>query len=43
MNMRAMNALEQKVLDMVARGEKLHGLAKEVYIEMKLREMEEKA
>ena len=38
--MKAMNALEQKVLDMVARGEKLHGLAKEVYIEMKLRELD---
>ena len=40
MKMKAMNALEQKVLDMVARGERLHGLAKDIYIEMQLRELD---
>lgn len=40
--MKARNELEKKVLEMVKNGEKLHGFAKEVLIEMTLREMEEK-
>ena len=38
--MKAMNEIEAKVLEMVKRGEKLHGFAKEVLIEMTLRELE---
>lgn len=41
--MKAMNKAEQMVLDMLARGEKLHGFARDIYIEMKLREKEEQA
>lgn len=40
--MKAMNELERKVLQMVAEGKPLHGLAREVLVEMTLREMEEK-
>ena len=39
--MKARNELEKKVLEMVKNGEKLHGFAKEVLVEMTLREMEE--
>ena len=39
--MKARNELEKKVLEMVKNGEKLHGLAKEILVEMTLREMEE--
>ena len=38
--MKAMNEIEAKVLEMVKRGERLHGFAKEVLIEMTLRELE---
>lgn len=36
----ARNEIEKKVLEMVKNGEKLHGLAREILIEMQLREME---
>ena len=41
--MKAMNKAEEMVLEMLAKGEKLHGFAKDILIEMKLREMEEQA
>ena len=40
--MKAMNEIEKKVLQMVADGKPLHGWAREVLVEMTLREMEEK-
>lgn len=39
--MTARNDLERKVLEMVQRGEKLHGFARDVLIDMTLREKEE--
>lgn len=41
--MKAMNKTEEMVLEMLAKGEKLHGFARDILIEMKLREMEEQA
>lgn len=38
--MKAMNNAEVKVLEMVERGEHLHGLAMEIWQEMCLRELE---
>lgn len=40
--MKAMNELEKKVLEMINEGKPLHGLARDVAIEMALREQEEK-
>lgn len=40
--MKAMNEMERKVLEMLEQGKKLHGLAREIAIEMALREQEEK-
>jgi hypothetical protein len=40
--MKAMNEIEKKVLEMVKNGEKLHGWALDVLMEMTLREMEKK-
>lgn len=39
--MKAMNKMEEKVLEMVKNGEPLHGWAREVLIEMQQREEEE--
>lgn len=39
--MKAMNEVEKEVLQMVAEGKSLHGWAREVLIEMILREVEE--
>lgn len=36
--MKAMNELEKKVLQMIAEGKPIHGLAREIWIEMMLRE-----
>lgn len=36
----AKNEIEKKVLEMVKNGEKLHGLALDILMEMQLREME---
>jgi len=38
--MKAMNELEKKVLEMIKEGKPLHGLARDVAIEMALREQE---
>lgn len=40
--MKAMNELEKRVLEMVKAGKPIHGMAREILIEMQLREMEEK-
>jgi len=40
--MKAINELEKKVLEMIKEGKPLHGLARDVAIEMALREQEEK-
>ena len=40
--MKATNAIEKKVLEMVKNGEKLHGWALDVLMEMTLRDMEKK-
>ena len=40
--MKAMNELEKKVLEMIKEGKPLHGLARDVAIEMALREWEGK-
>lgn len=40
--MKAMNDIERKVLEMVANGEKLHGFALDILMEMTLRDMENK-
>lgn len=40
--MKAMNSTEEKVLAMVAEGKSLHGYAREIWIEMLLREEEKK-
>ena len=40
--MKAMNEIEKKVLEMVKNGEKLHGWALDVLMEMTLRDMEKK-
>ena len=37
-----MNDIERKVLEMVANGEKLHGFALDILMEMTLRDMENK-
>lgn len=39
--MKAYNEIERMVLEMVKNGEPIHGFAREVLIEMTLREMEE--
>ena len=39
--MKALNKMEEKVLEMLAEGKTLHGWAREVAIEMTLREMAE--
>ena len=38
--MKAMNKMEEKVLEMLAEGKPIHGLARDILIEMQLREME---
>ena len=38
--MKAMNKMEEMVLEMVREGKPIHGLAREIWIEMTLREME---
>jgi hypothetical protein len=40
--MKALNNIEKKVLEMLAEGKPIHGLMRDVLIEMQLREMEEK-
>jgi len=40
MKLNPMNELERKVAQMVAEGKSLHGFAREVLMEMTLREME---
>lgn len=40
MKLTPMNDLERKVLEMVAEGKSLHGLARDILMEMTLREME---
>lgn len=40
MNLNPMNELERKVVQMVTEGKPLHGFAREVLVEMTLREME---
>ena len=40
--MKAMNDIERKVLEMVANGEKLHGFALDILMEMTLRDIENK-
>ena len=40
--MKAMNKIEKKVLEMINEGKPLHGWAREVAVEMALREQEEK-
>lgn len=40
--MKAMNKMEEKVLKMIAEGKTLHGYAREIWIEMLLREEEKK-
>lgn len=39
--MKAMNKIEEKVLEMLAEGKPIHGLMRDILIEMQLREMEE--
>ena len=39
--MKALNKIEEKVLEMINNGEVLHGWARDIAIEMALREMEE--
>lgn len=38
--MKAMNKVEEKVLEMLAEGKPVHGLMRDILIEMQLREME---
>lgn len=38
--MKAMNEMEKKVLEMIKKGETLHGLARDIAIEMQMREEE---
>lgn len=38
--MKAMNKIEEKVLEMLAAGKPVHGLMRDILIEMQLREME---
>ena len=40
--MKVMNKIEEKALEMLAAGKPIHGLMRDVLIEMQLREMEEK-
>lgn len=39
--MKALNNVEEKVLQLLAEGQKLHGWARDVFIEMCMREEEE--
>ena len=39
--MKAMNNIEKKVLEMLAEGKPVHGLMREILIEMQMRELEE--
>lgn len=39
--MKAMNKMEEMVLEMVKAGKPIHGFARDVLIDMQLREMEE--
>lgn len=39
--MKAMNKIEEKVLEMLAEGKPIHGLMRDILIEMQLRELEE--
>lgn len=39
--MKAMNKIEEKVLEMLAAGKPIHDLMRDILIEMQLREMEE--
>lgn len=41
--MKAMNKMEEMVIEMIREGKPLHGLAREIAIEMALREKEEEA
>lgn len=38
--LKPMNEMERKVVEMLERGEKLHGMAREIAIDMALRELE---
>ena len=38
--LKPMNEMERKVVEMLERGEKLHGMAREIAINMALRELE---
>lgn len=38
--MKAMNKVEEKVLEMLAAGKPVHGLMRDILIEMQMREME---
>lgn len=40
--MKAMNEMEKKALEMLKAGKPIHGLLRDVLIDMQLREMEEK-
>lgn len=40
--MKAMNELEKKALEMLKAGKPIHGMLRDVLIEMQIREMEEK-
>lgn len=35
-----MNELERKVLEMIERGEKLHGIAREIWVNLQLEKLE---
>ena len=39
--MKAMNKVEEKVLEMLTAGKPVHGLMRDILIEMQLREMED--
>lgn len=39
--MKAMNKIEEQVLEILAAGKPIHGLMRDILIEMQLREMEE--
>jgi len=43
MELKPMNKTEEAVLEMVRAGKPIHGLAREILMEMTLRQMEEKA
>lgn len=42
-NLKATNRIEETVLEMVKAGKPIHGLAREILMEMTLRQMEEEA